>query len=117
MYFASLLKGFRRQFSTRSRPGFAFKVPTKVAGELIYQVENLSANSEMGLLHLSCKKKVMKWLIVTNKDQIQTDGSQLHISTSLQLLLVPQDIWLSFLIFQNAENLQPLLKCIVSFYN
>lgn len=59
----------------------------------------------------------MKWLIVTNQDQIQADGSQPLSSTSLQLLLAPQDIWLSFLIFQNPENLQALLKCIVSFYN
>lgn len=47
----------------------------------------------------------MKWLIVPNQDQIQTDGSQPLSSTSLQLLLVPQDIWLSFLIIQKFLQL------------
>lgn len=55
IYFSSLLKGFRRQFCTHFCPAFALKLPTKVAGELIYQVEYLSAKSEMGLLHLICK--------------------------------------------------------------
>lgn len=41
-HFAFLLKGLKRQFCTHSCPVFALKLPTKVAGELIYQVENLS---------------------------------------------------------------------------
>lgn len=46
----------------------------------------------------------MKRLIASSQDCIQADGSQPFSSSLSQLLPVPQDVWLSFSIFQKTKQ-------------